>query len=836
MTHVAIDPGLVLALADRFARQSRDADDSSRRARTTAGAVGLDAPRASELEMLAVRWSIAADTLQRRALLAAGFRVALPSLPTPPRPAAPTSGVRHGMVDHAVLLVGDALIDGLSAGDLRSIADALALLNDTELSAWWEAMDDAERRQLVAALAADPTRSGLLVLIADAARPTTARIDGATLVGHLAIWFPVIEAAGSDEPDGALSFEELDRARHAGLPGWLGGLADHLAASPTWFTNLALVRSDQGLTVPFSTSELEGIGEITVADLDEAMTFMAVADLLIDPAVFDRLDAAKNGEHNGHVSADDLRLAIDGNWFGPRGTPLLEFLLDGDRLGLLELSDDRALDQWDTGGSLHWTDVVALGANLHAWADSPARTRQVLDWLPHAYDEVAGADGLDVRLVSDDGVRALAAAGLSGVEDLVGQSLVIGALPESRGGERNRLITAWYSLLALEMNEVLNADLPDPMDPTSPGHTGANWMLMAPWASNSLRPQLIGEPVLELPALPDTLSSASVGDRQQLADGNQYIFGDIAPRYAAFVERWADGPVTEPDELAAFFDGRLDDGRPMFGPGHDQLRAAFVHFAAAAAATDPVLRQELTFAANSFVAIHEQAGVQPELDALTDLSIGDDGLLRGTFGELLPGGDALWATSFIALQIGHGSDPVMIDVERDLDPDRFDHTNNRLIGTDLTTDLNPSTIGRVGIGPTSVSWDGAPADLRLGALGGWSAPPDGSGMEEFPTSSAEWFERGTNNNVVFPGTHPTIWEEAGGTAGHDLRGTGAFDWGDPSDRMWNIANLFHQMHTDPVLWERQHEVGIDRVDDGVRAFDWLPAEAADRLSRRSPRG
>ena len=839
MNDVGLDPGLVMALAQLFTTQSRAAESNAWATRSTTAAVGLDAGRTAELDLLALRWTVAADTLRQRALLAAGFRVALPSVPVAPRTngsSTTTATFRQGVVDHAALLVGDSAIDGFDSEDLAAIAAALAMLSDTELRAWWSELDERERRALVARLATDTSAGELLALIARGVSPDHRPVDGRLLLSTLATWLPLVEVAASGSVDGELTFDELSAIEAGALPDWLDDLVGRLAASPVWFTNVALALGDARITTPLSTSVLRGVGAVTAADLDEARLLADIADLLIDPAVFDRLDAAKNGRIDGRVSAEDLRLAVSEGWFDAEATALLLALSESGRLGLVERADDRAIDQSDRRGTLHWTDVVALGANLHAWGDDPDRTRQVLQWLPHAHDRIAGADGLDVRLVSDDAVRSLATAGLTGIDDLVEQTLVVAALPESRGGERNRLITAWYSMLALEMNDVLNHRLSDPMDPSLHGHSGANWMLMAPWASNSLRPQLIGDPLLDVFLARDSVTSASVGDRQQLADGNQYIFGYIAPRYAAFVDRWRHGPVTDPEELATFFADDLPDGRAMFGPGHDQLRGAFAAFAAAAAEQDPALRQELTFTANALVAVHEQAGVQPQLDALTDLSISDDGILKGLFGELLPGGDALWATSFITLSIGHGADTTEIEIDRDLDPARFDHTNNRLIGTDLTTDLDPDRTARVEVGTTSVSWNGSPADVRLESLGGWSAPPAGSGMEAFPTSSRTWFERGTNNVVVFPGSHPPVHEDPGSTDGRDLRGTAAFDWGDPADRMWNIANLFHQTHTDPVLWERQHEVGIDRVDDGRPAFDWLPDEAVERLSRRSPRG
>ena len=80
----------------------------------------------------------------------------------------------------------------------------------------------------------------------------------------------------------------------------------------------------------------------------------------------------------------------------------------------------------------HWVPTAQVkGPNVtKALSAVPGddRTRQVLQWLPHAHDRIAGADGLDVRLVSDDAVRSLATAGLTGIDDLVEQTLVVAAL------------------------------------------------------------------------------------------------------------------------------------------------------------------------------------------------------------------------------------------------------------------------------------------------------------------------------------------------------------------------------------------------------------------------
>jgi hypothetical protein len=735
-----------------------------------------------------------------------------------------------------------ATAESLSASAARS-ASAVALGAspadelDTVAALWRALATDLEHRSQVAsdlvltlpgwtALAPGlATSSGTGPVLACGLTPPPAAgsvPDGRDLLVELRAGLALITAAVGTTNGAGLTMDDLVAAAALpDLPVAVRSAIQALIDSPGLFAAVAWSLSSMD-------SIVGGRGSLTAAGIDAAIAQLDVARLLSDPAIFQRLDRAVTGEIDGIVSRDDIAVAIDNHWFGASKTEALLSMIGPEGwFDRVAGTDDRAMDGPFASGRLAWTDVASLAIRLHAFGGDSRGARRFLTHLPSAADDVSGrTHGFDIRLSSDDGVRSLATAALDGLDDLSAQVNVVASLPESPGGVRNSLITLFYGELAGEMNRVLNqGHVADINNPVLAGHSGANWALMAPWASDSIRGPLRGEPVSIL----GISMAPSVGDRQHLADGNQYIFGDIAPRFAAVIEAADSGHFATAATTAQWFaTATTAAGGPLFGPGYHELRDAMAHYAAAITETDPVERQRLVFGANSLAAIHEQAGVQRHLAALTDFGVSDDGVVRGILGELgasLVGGDALIATSIMTLKVGVDA-PLLLDLDRDLDPGWFDTTNNMLVSMPLADALNPALRPPVSIGGV---------ELELDKLSGWHHPDAATGMQPFETSVLAWLTRGTGGHIIVPasGTGVVLSEPVGSSAASDLTGTQSIDWGEPNDRMWFIANLFQQTHSDPILWDQRQALGIYRSDNDGGMFDWLPPSVIDGFQRRS---
>ncbi len=630
--------------------------------------------------------------------------------------------------------------------------------------------------------------------------------------GHLAL----IELAAGTQPDGRISRSDLLLVTSGNgrfrLPPHLRTAVLALVESPVWFTNVA--RAPSGRVSAHDDGELW----IDSRGLDMALIQIRALHALADRGTFALLDAVRGGTPDGLVSHADIEAAIESGVLDPSASVGLQQLIDvrGDRLfpprsqarqtGFARLETARPSPD-DPGGArdglLSYDDVVAGVVNLHAFADDPAAARRFVLDLPATFDDLSGASaGLSVRAHSDDGVRVLAHAALADAPGFVDQISVVARLPESAGGERNLLITAYYSELARRMNERLNDGLRDPEEPTLVGHTGANWLMFAPFASDAIRPALTGrQSVFGL--------TPNWSDRQYLADGNQYIFGDIAPRYALFLEAFPAGQPIDSAALNEFFSDATDPtgptGRaPLWRNGHDQLRDAFEYYAAVLTEDDPLRRQQMTFMANALVATHEQAGAQIALEGILDQTWKDDEYRAWGAGIAARFGfdDRRIATDQMEIRLGLVDGSRVIRPSRDLAPPAFT-TNNLLVGHDLTDDLNPSRAS-------------PPLGLQLPALGGWADPPPESGRTAFPISSQTWFERGG---------------EGGTPDGRDQSGTGAQDWSRPSDRQWFIINMFRNLHADPVLWRRRSDYGPQRRVRGRPLAAGLPPNARRELDR-----
>lgn len=463
-------------------------------------------------------------------------------------------------------------------------------------------------------------------------------------------------------------------------------------------------------------------------------------------------------------------------------------------------------------------DVVAGAVNWHAFVGDPDAAYDFITSLPTSFDDLSGnSSGYPIGDFNDEALRATAASALEGADSFVEQTMVVAHMPESDGAVRNLLITAYYAEIAERANERLNGGFGDPLDPTIDGHSGTHWAMFAPHASNSVRPAITGD-------VSAFGFSPTDRDRQNAADGNQYIFGTIGPAYAAWLEAFPEGGDIDEETVQEFFtDYRLPgEDTPMFRPGMGDLRDGFVRYTAALNEDDQAARQELVFTGNLQLATFEQAGAHQYIEDLTDL----DGW-RAPLQIFTPflGGDEVIATEFIDLTVGIDGDTTTLDVNRDLE--NRPGINSDVLGVPLA-EFDPLQ-QNVDFGDFEVSLGGMSSGLSLSGLSGWDLPPDNSDMESFSVTPAEWAEGGDGNFISTAGG--VVFEGSGSGDGIDLDGTGATNWSDWEERQWYIANLFQQMHTDPDMFAHldDYAPGRSDVEPGEQMPDFLPDNALAEL-------
>lgn len=660
-------------------------------------------------------------------------------------------------------------------------------------------------------------------------------MTGDNALASMVAGFSIIDADG----DGYLSFDELQAAADdSSIRPEFAAAAQYLVDNP------ALMQS--AMSISEIDSWMNGDGSVPVASITaEGLTALvaqnATLRLLSDRAVFDEIESAKDGEHDGVLSAADLRSILESDSASDEARAVAEHLL-GDATALRWFGYGPNAGNLNNFGT-HYTgddkfdfdDVIAMTVNQQAFAADPGGAHEfVINSLaPLAtWTEVSGKmGGIDIQLVADDGLRALASAALADSPTLTDQVITVASLPESGGGVRNQLITFYYAELAGRMNDRLNLGLDpdDVLDPSSAGHTGANWMQFAPWASNSVGPVITGEISADIPLFFDQNPSDS--DRQYAADGNQYIFGDVAIRYALFLDAFPADEQPTTASIQHFFDQRhpVTQQKNLFSTGHEQLQESFAYYLGAMEETDPLQRQRLTMMGNILIATHEQAGAQHALAGIVDQDIGDDGLFRGTAGEIggwfFSGSDEKLATEQMRLGIGLDPDdalPVSEDVPVTTAP-----RGNLVLGDDLTTTLNPDGRRGVDVGGSYVAFDGRSGDVTLDDISGWSNPPDGSSIDAFPTDTAEWEAEGGKDpaDVRQRSRNPNVVPEVPTVT----YGTGADNWGAPNERQWYISNLFQQMHADPQLFDGLDDLTLD--SDWGRPLDYLPDTVAEVTAR-----
>ena len=570
-------------------------------------------------------------------------------------------------------------------------------------------------------------------------------------------------AKDGENPDGRVSDEDLEAAAgDESRSDMLRAAAQYLLDNSTMLDRLDTIRTRHDR--PNGTFDREDL-EVFI-EMNDAMT-----DLWAERDAIDT--AAHGGDGDGTISVDDLEAAAADSSLPASVRAAAQWFLDHDVQRSKLYAQDH--DGVHARGEFTIEGLAGRIIDHQSVAHDPSEARRFVLDLP-----VAGMDGggLPVGLASDDGVMALANAALiDAAGDLTDQHGVISHLPETHGAVRNQLITAHYAVMAHEMDAILAGDLAG--YPELDGHPGANWMMMAPWASDSVGAPIRGDIPFSF------LSGPFVGEgvAQAAADGNQWIYSDIGERYAGFIELYRDHPNPTPQQLEGFFSQYFDDGDAT-------IRSGFAGYVAAINTDDPAARQRLTFQANSFIAIHEQAGVQHHLE---DISVGPDGV----------------AVAYVDLYI----DGRRFDA--DIDLEALNSPNNHVAEADIL-DLDPG-----GMGPEDFSVPGV-VDFQVGGSGNDAvnlAEMDGveSWAPDFPRSIEEFHEGGAGVVEYVPTYGPggPVAVEDTNPDPDDLEGSGANSWPDRTERMWYITRLFEQTHTDQRLWN------TGSVDFGSTRLDWV---------------
>jgi len=578
-------------------------------------------------------------------------------------------------------------------------------------------------------------------------------LAGDTALAVLLAHFDALDVADEGgDPDGKVSTDDLEAAAaDESLPAEVRAAAQYLLDNPT--LRMLVDTGDDG------SGPLAEDGTIKAADLEAFLATNAHLRVVQDNlGVLDTAD--DGGDRDGYVSRDDLEAAADDASLSDDVRAAARYLLDHDAAFTALAGHEE--EYFFGPGGFTANDLIGRLVDGQAYAHDPAAAERFVNDLPVATD---GDEGLPITLTSDDGVRALARAGLASAgDDLTDMQSVIAHLPETEGAVRNQLITAFYDVLAVRSDGVFagSAGL-TPGDPSAPGHPGANWLVFAPWASNGVRNVIDG-------SFSVWGINPSGRARQGAADGNQWIFNDITARFADFVELYeSTGSQPSTEQLEDFFDD-------TFADGDLEIRRGFEAYVAAINEPDPARRQQLMFQANTLVATHEQAGAQPYLEDVT--AYAPDGL----------------ATRYIDLDMGGHH----IEVDPDLDVPTS--PGNLVVGAPIL-DLDPSTLGEPDLSGNGVTFAGPgadPAAVNLDPISGW---------DDFDTSTRSWYE-----------DHGDSTDDPDSS----MEGTGTGAWTTYGDRMWFLTRMFEQLHTDPSLYD------TSSIQDGLD-LDWLDPALRERL-------
>jgi hypothetical protein len=574
------------------------------------------------------------------------------------------------------------------------------------------------------------------------------RVSGESSLAILLAYFAEFDtAAHGGDADGIVSLEDLEAVTgRTGLPEHVRAAARYLLDNPTLF-GLAETMHDSWDP---NGADILGGGDGRISEEDIRAFLELNAHLRTLEQDFDTFDtAAHGGDADGIVSRNDLEAIAAGS--GPLATTA-QYLLDNDT-AYRRLANYEQAKEFNGVYAAQYpqfeitrNSVIGLAVDQQVYGDDAEAARRFVTSLPVASD---GDEGIPIWLCSDDGTKSLAnAALLDTLGDLSDAHTVISHLPETTTGVRNRLITGFYDELARRADALFAGPLAG--DPAQPGHPGVNWLLMAPWASNTAGGAIRGD-------LSVWGMGLTGGERQAMADGNQWIFNDIGARYAAFIELYEANPNPSESELESFF-------ATTFRDGDAQIRTGFAGYVAVMEESDPAARQQLMFEANTLVAMHEQAGVQPYLEKLDRWYVPKE-IERRYFDTSIAGQR----------------------YDLDLDVPETNLPNNVVDDAPLL-DLDPG-------GRTPASYQASTQGATEFSDGG---TPRSGVVDMPPISGIE------SRDDEFPTSTRQMWEEGSGGASPDsTEGSGASSWQDRNERMYYIVTLFEQNHSSPDLYQTE---------------------------------
>lgn len=346
---------------------------------------------------------------------------------------------------------------------------------------------------------------------------------------------------------------------------------------------------------------------------------------------------------------------------------------------------------------------------------------------------------------------------------------------------RNQAITQGYSDLSAAMGSLLGTD-------------NANWATYATWASKQAGVAIAGDPRAQAlqnfattaynqmademrrhgltpPPLEqfinDVANDANSNISQAIADGNQAVFAEIGPKFAAFVQTFGGATQYNQAQVDAFITQNFPPD-PQHTPGSaldsgptGPVANAFRLYAQAQFETNPDRKAELMCQANAMVGQHEQAVLQPYIERALNApleAVTRQVERRGAEAiAALPDGIGKTVEE-LAFIVGH---EIVNHVRDAMQP------ASRAVVTQLLMELSlPNETLHLG------------QDLPLAP--GQSSP--------FPPALS----------TLDPDTQALL--DTVGAGGSSLAGTGAMDWASYEQRMRYIATMFRSRQQDPSLF------------------------------------
>lgn len=540
------------------------------------------------------------------------------------------------------------------------------------------------------------------------------------------------------------------------------------------------------------TGWLAGSSEgVTIESMELFVMTQEASRELGDRSTYNAFDSALNGELDNKISWDDVHLVADDPNADPEVRKLAQLLEDNPAIfDMLRTGETASPNEQyippNHDGMISFGDVAATAVNMQAFEDRPEVAADFVLGLESTNDHRdASGNFLHIQWFSDSGVRNLASEALSTAPLLSDQVALVERLPESPGGIRNLAITEYYRRMGEDINLILNPDgNGGALTVDSQGSTGTNWFMQGTFASASVRPVLVEDSGY-------SVVGAGWAARQSMADGNQLLFGSLAPAAAAFIETFPPGTEPTQADIEEFLDGERANGVPLFDEGDRQLRDAFLLMLDASTDSDPVTRQQTAFQASLLIGVHEQALVDPFVDRALDQGW-DDGFR--VLGDIFDPDESI-ATGQIDPNLGG----YQFDADKPL-PVPHSHPDN-VIGQDLTTTLNPTLATTANIGGLTYDLSGSgDGDVDLAPLAGWDDVPDHWELNSMIIDPAEWYDEfgsfETGGTWGFGGEQTSGSTNGVPLQGYDnLPGAAVDDWKEYPDRMWTITNSFQQTHT-----------------------------------------